>query len=86
MRWIEVRKEMVMTIDLYTKAVLTVIAACLAWISIGGPSLITSVQAQPEGQRVIIAGWEWRGRNISTMPLPLPVHDYGPASGNLPIR
>jgi hypothetical protein len=75
-----------MRIDLYTKAVLTVIAACLVWISSGGPSLITSVHAQPEGQRVIIAGWEWRGRTLSTMPLPLPVHDYGSTSGNLPIR
>jgi hypothetical protein len=45
-----------MAVDHYTKAVLTVIAACLVWLSVGGPSLITSVSAQ-DAQRVIIAGW-----------------------------
>jgi hypothetical protein len=35
-----------MTIDRYTKTVLTVIAACLVWLSIGGPSLVTPVSAE----------------------------------------
>jgi hypothetical protein len=35
-----------MTIDRYTKMVLTVIAACLVWLSVGGPSLMTAVNAQ----------------------------------------
>jgi hypothetical protein len=49
-------KENEMKPDLYTKAVLTVIAACLMWMSLGGPALLTPVHAQA-GQQVIIAGW-----------------------------
>lgn len=43
-------------VDRYTKLVLTVIAICLAWIALGGPSLSTAVEAQV-GERVILAGW-----------------------------
>ena len=43
-------------VDRYTKLVLTVIAICLVWIALGGPSLITPVEAQA-GDRVILAGW-----------------------------
>lgn len=43
-------------VDRYTKLVLTVIAMSLVWISLGGPSLITPVDAQV-GDRVILAGW-----------------------------
>jgi hypothetical protein len=46
-----------MTIDRYTKVVLTVIAACLVWLSIGGPSLLAPVAAQSGYQSVLIAGW-----------------------------
>jgi len=47
-----------MRIDLYTKAVLTVIALCLIWMSLGGSSLLTPVSAQSSGyDRVIISGW-----------------------------
>ena len=49
-----------MRIDLYTKAVLTVIAICLVWMSLGGPSLLTPVSAQVRTsgyQRVVLAGW-----------------------------
>jgi len=45
-----------MAVDRYTKLVLTVIAVCLVWLSLGGPSLITPVSAQV-GDRVILAGW-----------------------------
>ena len=45
-----------MAIDRYTKVILTVIAVCLVWLSIGGPSLITPVRAQDK-QQVILAGW-----------------------------
>ena len=38
-----------MYVDRYTKLVLTVIAVCLVWISLGGPSLITSASAQGDG-------------------------------------
>jgi hypothetical protein len=45
-----------MSVDRYTKVVLTVIAVCLVWVSLGGPSLITPVSAQV-GDRVVLAGW-----------------------------
>jgi hypothetical protein len=35
-----------MRIDRYTKAVLTVIAACLVWIPLGGPNLLPVAHAQ----------------------------------------
>ncbi len=48
--------------DLYTKAVLTIIAVCLVWISLGGPSLLAPISAQQQNrtsgyERVLIAGW-----------------------------
>jgi hypothetical protein len=48
-----------MTIDRYTRVVLTVIAVCLVWLSLGGPSLVTPVSAQKLSgyDRVLIAGW-----------------------------
>jgi hypothetical protein len=50
--------------DRYTKLVLTVIAVCLVWLSVGGPSLITPVSAQSD--RVYLAGWvDDAGRVIS---------------------
>jgi hypothetical protein len=44
-----------MAIDRYTKLVLTVIAVCLVWLSVGGPSLITPVSAQADS--VLLRGW-----------------------------
>jgi hypothetical protein len=35
-----------MAIDRYTKAVLTVTAGCLVWLSLGAPSLVAGVSAQ----------------------------------------
>jgi hypothetical protein len=35
-----------MQTDRYTKAVLTIIAVCLMWLSIGGTQLLPSVRAQ----------------------------------------
>ena len=54
-----------MRIDLYTRAVLTVIALCLVYLCIDRASVASTVQAQSqEGQfqrqllqRVVIAGW-----------------------------
>jgi hypothetical protein len=57
--------------DLYTKAVLTVIAACLVWLCLGGPSILPGVRAQTEYQRVVIIGWqEGNGRSVSFPPTP----------------
>jgi hypothetical protein len=47
-----------MRIDFYTRVVLTVIAACLVWLSFGGPALLPIAHAQPAGtNQVVIAGW-----------------------------
>ena len=53
-----------MRIDTYTKFVLTVIAICLIWLSVGGPALLPGVSAQARQSqyasgygRVVIAGW-----------------------------
>ena len=46
-----------MSIDRYTKTVLTVIALCLVWLSLGGPSLLPVVGAQQGATEVVIIGW-----------------------------
>ena len=52
-----------MKIDLYTKAVLTIIAGCLLYLSFGRPAIAPTVQAQAEPTRVIVAGWvDFNGR------------------------
>lgn len=45
-----------MKIDLYTKSILGVIAACLIWICFG--TLTPAASAQASAQRVIVAGWD----------------------------
>ena len=78
-----------MFVDRYTRLVLTVIAVCLVWLSVGGPSLITPVNAQND--RVYIQGWiDQRGAYVPfpayptaipseagkpARPAPLPVWD-----------
>ena len=56
-------------VDRYTKLVLTVIAICLVWIALGGPSLITPVEAQA-GDRVILAGWIDQAGAFKSFPSP----------------
>ena len=74
-----------MTGDRYTKAVLTVIAACLVWLSLGGPSLITPVNAQADEQRVLLRGWVDQNGAVVTFPAPPPIYDYSrPRFGNEP--
>jgi hypothetical protein len=71
--------EAIMRLDLYTKAVLTVIAACLVWMSLGGPSLLMSVSAQQQNrssgyERILIAGWlDVTGKEHSLSPESLAV-------------
>jgi hypothetical protein len=63
-----------MQIDRYTKFVLTVIAVCLVWLSLGGPSLIPGTQAQTSGyDRVLIAGWLDRTGAEHHLPRPEPI-------------
>ena len=63
-----------MTVDRYTKLVLTVIAVCLLWLSAGGPSLITPVRAQV-GDRVVLAGWVDATGNVLQFPTAPPTYD-----------
>ncbi len=57
-----------MAIDRYTKVVLTVIAVCLVWLSIGGPTQLTPVSAQSGYQTVVIAGWVDGNKAEHTLP------------------
>jgi len=41
-----------MRIDRYTKIVLTIIAACLVWLSLGGPRLLAPLHAQTPSAQV----------------------------------
>lgn len=47
-----------MKIDRYTKLVLTIIAACLVWMSLGGPSLITSAHAASPSVVYVAGVWD----------------------------
>jgi hypothetical protein len=50
-----------MQVDRYTKVMLTIIAACLVWISLGGPSLITTANAA--GPSVVYVAGLWDTNN-----------------------
>ena len=72
-----------MSVDRYTKAVLTVIAVCLVWLSLGGPSLLPVVTAQ-DGGRVILSGWvDEKG---SVRPFPYPIGHSATEPAALPMR
>ena len=87
-----------MRIDLYTKLVLTVIAACLVWICVRGTVLSTPVQAQarPQPQEVIIAGvktpdklFPVRIESINTPPnqmLSVGIADIRNSTHSLPVN
>jgi hypothetical protein len=64
-------------IDLYTKAILTVIAGCLMWLCLGTSGVLTSLQAQSGSNRVILAGWAGPNGVIHQLPSePLPMRPY----------
>lgn len=71
-----------MNTDRYTKAVLTVIALCLIWMSLGGPSMIPVADAQMpvKPTDVVIVGWRdsrsetWRFP--ATQPPPPPLNSF----------
>jgi hypothetical protein len=64
-----------MRTDLYTKTMLTVIAACLIYLSLGRPGVLPAVQAQTDPTHVILAGWSQNpfGPAMSLGSQPLPV-------------
>ena len=74
-----------MKVDLYTKAILTIIATTLIWHTFSAHG-VTTVQAQDRTpSRVVVVGWEdpqgyvYRlpggDRNLMNSGLPLPVID-----------
>jgi hypothetical protein len=71
-----------MSIDRYTKVVLTVIAVCLVWIATGGPSLMPAASAQILPQRVIVIGWEDGNGKQWALPNML----IGPGTSQKPTR
>lgn len=64
-----------MRTDFYTKTLLTIIAACLIYLSLGRPGIVPVVQAQNEPAHVILAGWSQSptGGAMSLGSQPLPV-------------
>ena len=80
-----------MRIDLYTKFVLTVIALCLIWLSVGGPAILPGASAQGQKpirtvtayERIHIAGWVDSDGHIHEFSAPqagtfgLPVSEVG---------
>lgn len=78
-----------MAVDRYTKAVLTVIAVCLVWLSLGGPALVTPVNAQTAPQSVILAGFTDYTGYIWSFPRPAYVSQTpsgAPTLAALPVR
>ena len=54
-----------MKIDAYTKVILTIIAGCLVWLSLGGPSIVAAQDNR--AQRVVLAGWTDAGGYVRPM-------------------
>lgn len=77
-----------MTIDRYTKIVLTVIALCLVWLSLGGPAVIPSVDAQrlSKYDRVLVAGWVDRKGFEHAFPMPEPPETAIEQGAGLPTQ
>jgi hypothetical protein len=65
-----------MAIDRYTKTILTIIALCLIWLSLGGPSLLPAAHAQNGLTEIVVTGW--RDSNGVVWRLPA---SYAPPSG-----
>ena len=74
-----------MRVDLYTKTLLTVIALCLVWIALGGPSLLPAVQAQGTNvQNVRVVGWEGGSAAVASVKI-VGWGSPGGAAQNLPL-
>ena len=76
--------------DTYTRTVLTVIAACLLWLSVK-PFILpseTNAQTTPQPQRVVIAGWEKAENPIDAFQVRVvsPVLDLGLPSAAVAVR
>jgi hypothetical protein len=54
--------------DLYTKAMLTIIAACLMYLALGGPSIVPAAQAASEPMRMLLSGWVDANGHVQQLP------------------
>ena len=57
-----------MRIDAYTKVILTIIAACLVYLSFGGRAVMPVARAESDGSRVLITGWVDADGRIQRLP------------------
>jgi len=73
------------SIDRYTKVTLTIIAASLVWLCLDSGMVETSAQAQPNQQRVIVAGWQDEKGFVHLLPAPI-VSGISTAAIGLPVR
>ena len=72
-----------MTVDRYTKAVLTVIAACLVWLSVNSSMATAPAYAQEGGYtNVVIVGWQDSAGYIKKFPS---VVDASRKAASLPV-
>lgn len=74
------------TIDRYTKAVLTIIAASLIWLCLASGVATTPIEAQSNApQRVIVSGWADENGYVHSFP-PQKVGGSSTAAAALPVR
>jgi hypothetical protein len=59
-----------MRIDVYTRVILTIIAACLVYLSFGGRAVMPVARAEADGSRVLITGWVDADGRIQRLPSP----------------
>jgi hypothetical protein len=72
-----------MRIDLYTKIVLTIIAACVVWMAVGGPIQLAPVHAHANRpDAVTLSGWIDANGTSHRLP---PVKNGGPSAQPIPV-
>jgi hypothetical protein len=59
-----------MRVDIYTKAILTIIAVCLLWLCLRGTTVIPVAEAQTSSatQKVHVAGWIDANGEVHLLP------------------
>ena len=76
-----------MRVDLYTKTVLTVIAACLIWLCVRNTAVAPVAHAQGDASgayhHVVISGWV--GGDGVIRKLPMPPGSVGPRVSPAPL-
>ena len=57
-----------MRVDVYMKVILTIIAACLVYFSLGGRAVIPVARAESDGSRLLITGWRDADGRVQRLP------------------